>query len=58
MRNELALRIIEEHHTPGQRWLIYCDNQKQLRNVFRLTINKRDDAYEYHSAMFGDEMKR
>lgn len=51
---ELALRVIEEHHTPGQRWLIYCDNQKQLRNVLDLLSTSGYDAYEYHSAMFGD----
>ena len=50
----LALNVIQEHYLKGQRWIIYCDNQGQLKQVLNLLVENGYDAYEYHSAMNGD----
>lgn len=50
----LALSVIKENYKHGDRWIIYCDNQMQLRNVLNLLLDNDYDAYEYHSDMQGD----
>lgn len=54
---ELALDTIKENYSPGQKWIIYCDNQNQLNQVLTLLLNNRFDAYEYHSEMKGDRVQ-
>jgi superfamily II DNA or RNA helicase len=51
---QLAVQIIKDFYEEGQRWIVYCDNQTQLRQVLNsLQLNKYS-PYEYHSAMPGD----
>ena len=50
----LAVRIAEEHYSPGQRWIVYCDDQVQLKQVIEELDRHGFNAYEYHSAMAGD----
>jgi len=50
----LAVKVLKNHFQYGQRWLIYCDNQKQLYTVLDLLKKNGFDAYDYHSAMEGD----
>lgn len=50
----LAVSIIKEKYKHGDRWIIYCDNQIQLRNLLNLLLDNDYDAYEYHSDMQGD----
>ncbi len=50
----LAIDTIEKYYTPGQRWIIYCDNKTQLSEVLNRLLRKGYDAYEYHSEMAGD----
>ncbi|HZR00549.1 MAG TPA: DEAD/DEAH box helicase family protein [Chloroflexota bacterium] len=50
----LALSVLRTHHEPGQRWLIYCDDQDQLGAVLALLRANGFDAHEYHRAMGGN----
>jgi superfamily II DNA or RNA helicase len=49
----LALDTIKKHYENEQRWIIYCDNQRQLSEVLMLLLKNGYDAYEYHSSMGG-----
>lgn len=50
----LAVRVLGEHWQPGQRWLVYCDGLRQLRQVRAGLAHAGLDTLEYHSAMAGD----
>ena len=50
----LALSVIKDNYKYGEHWIIYCDNQTQLREVLNLLLDIDYDAYEYHSDMTGD----
>ena len=32
-KTPLARSVVKKHHRPGQRWLVYCEDQDQLRDV-------------------------
>jgi superfamily II DNA or RNA helicase len=50
----LVERVIRENYEIGQKWLIYCEDIDQLRDVKKI-IQKLDfDVYEYYSEMSGD----
>ena len=51
----LAAKVLLQHFEPGQHWLVYCEDQEQLRTVHS-TVEEAglSDVYEYHSAMDGD----
>lgn len=54
----LAGRVLAAAYRPGQRWIVYCDDQKQLADVKRsISQSGVDDVYEYHSAMIGDRAR-
>lgn len=54
----LAGRILADAYRPGQRWIVYCDDQDQLAEVKRsIAQSGLDDVYEYHSAMIGDRAR-
>lgn len=46
--------ILRGDYRPGQRWLVYCEDQDQLREIVRLTSPWCKDVLEYHTAMAGD----
>jgi superfamily II DNA or RNA helicase len=50
----IATEIVRERFKPGQHWLVYCDDQKQLRAIRSALLEASVDALEYHSAMTGD----
>lgn len=50
----LALSVIRDNYKYGEHWIVYCDNQAQLREVLNLLLDNDYDAYEYHSDMSGD----
>ena len=50
----LALEIIKKYYKDEQRWIIYCDNQRQLGDILSLLLDNGFNAYEYHSDMDGD----
>lgn len=54
----LAGRILAGAYQPGQRWIVYCDDQNQLADVKRsIAQSGVEDVYEYHSAMIGDRAR-
>jgi len=54
----LAGRILADAYRPGQRWIVYCDDQHQLAEVKRsIAQSGVDEVYEYHSAMIGDRAR-
>ena len=50
----LAVDIIRRNFLPGQRWLIYCDDQSQMTDVFNGIRPFITECAEFHSAMSGD----
>lgn len=52
---ELAKQIIRDNYKPGQKWILYCEDSTQLREVLD-SVNTLPGirAFEYHSAMAGD----
>lgn len=54
-KTPLAAEIVGAHYRPGQRWIVYCDDQGQLGEVkAALQAKGLPDVHEYHSAMPGD----
>lgn len=54
----LAKSIIENNYKPGQKWIIYCDDIKQLNSVTNiLSKNTELPLYKYYSEMPGDRKK-
>ena len=51
---KLAMNIITQHYEEGQKWIVYCDNQDQLREIRQHAEDKGYDAYEYYADMPGD----
>ena len=54
-KSPLAAEVVSRQFEQGQRWLVYCEDQEQLRAV-RAVIEEAGlpQVYEYHSAMEGD----
>ncbi len=50
----LARSVVGEHYREGQRWLVYCEDQDQLRDVVAELLDANLPVTEYHSAMSGD----
>lgn len=52
----MAVEIVLRNYSPGsgQKWLIYCDNQSQLRDVRASLSHNGIASWEYHSEMAGD----
>ena len=53
---ELAIRVLKEHYRSGQKWIIYCDNQIQLKRILHL-LEDDFDVYDYHSEMQGSSVE-
>ena len=56
-RNKVAAatQILRSHFNRGQRWIVYCDDQTQVREVRDSLRNHGvPDVSEYHRAMRGD----
>ncbi len=50
----LALKVIENNYKDGQKWIVYCDNTTQLKDVMSLLSSHNYPAFEYYSSMKGD----
>lgn len=46
--------ILKREYKRGQRWLVYCEGQNQLRDVLTETRKWCAETMEYHTAMQGD----
>lgn len=53
-KTPLAASILAEEYVTGDRWLVYCDSQDQLRELVSLCEPRGLPVMEYHSAMAGD----
>lgn len=53
-KSELAINLLRKEYRVGDRWLVYCDAQGQLRDVLSGLQRAGLPAYEYHSAMEGE----
>jgi superfamily II DNA or RNA helicase len=50
-----AARIVKANFSRGQRWIVYCDDQAQLRLVRKSLVDQGiPDVFEYHTGMGGD----
>lgn len=50
----LARRVLRDEFEEGDRWLVYCDSQHQLREVMDALTEEGLSSSEYHSGMIGD----
>lgn len=50
----LTYDVIQKNYKNGQKWIVYCDNQDQLRDILSLLLQNGYNSYEYHSEMSGD----
>ena len=53
-KTSLARSVVGEHYRDGQRWLVYCEDQDQLRDVVAELLDANLPVTEYHSAMTGN----
>lgn len=53
----LATTLIRQKYREGERWIVYCDNQVQMRNVLSNLLNIKIRAYEFHSELTDDVKK-
>lgn len=51
----IATQVIRDFYSIGQKWLVYCDNQNQLRDLMNELVKYNIESFEYHSAMEGDK---
>jgi superfamily II DNA or RNA helicase len=51
---DLAVDVIREAYQPGQRWIVYCDDQNQLGDVVHALEVAGYTPMPFHSAMEGD----
>jgi superfamily II DNA or RNA helicase len=49
----LAVQVLRENYQKGERWLVYCEDQEQLRDVLGLIRTLGYDVNEYHTQMGG-----
>ena len=54
---DIALEVVKEYYTEGDRWIVYCDDQEQLFAVLGVIQDHGYDAGQYHSAMPGDRVE-
>ncbi len=50
----LAVNIIKKHYQADQSWLIYCEDQSQLRKVMEALKQEDIEPLEYHTNMEGN----
>ena len=55
---DAAANILKLHYKPGRRWIVYCDDQVQMRRILsEVRRHIHTGVYEYHSAMAGNREK-
>lgn len=52
----IAASVLKENYAQGQRWLVYCEDGDQLRDVMEALRAIGVHPIEYHSAMQGDRV--
>ena len=56
-KSHIALDIINENFTKGQSWLIYCEDQDQLKEVNEKLENHGYSTLQYYSDMDGSSIE-
>jgi superfamily II DNA or RNA helicase len=51
----LAVSVMENFYANGDRWLVYCDDRRQLGAIVAALTSRGLPAFEYHSAMTGSK---
>jgi len=51
---KLAVNVLKENFREGQKWLVYCEDKTQLKEVLSSIRNENIDAYAYYADMPGD----
>lgn len=51
---DVAVDVLQQHYEDGQAWLVYCDNQHQVRAVRQACQARGIRTQEYHTQMEGD----
>lgn len=55
---QLAARVVGTEYRPGQHWIVYCEDQVQLRAVKEaIAAQGCADVLEYHRAMSGNPQR-
>lgn len=52
---ELAVKVFRDHYTADDRWLVYCDDSKQLEDVYSALTAAGFPAAKYFFAMAGSK---
>lgn len=50
----LALEILRRNYKEGQKWLVYCEDKTQLKEVLSSIRQEGIDAYAYYAEMSGN----
>lgn len=50
-----ACEIVGHEHESGDRWLVYCEDGQQLREVTDGLVSQGLNVFEYHTKMIGDQ---
>jgi superfamily II DNA or RNA helicase len=53
----LAAGVIKKEYQTGQRWLVYCEDSDQLREMLERLRDEGLDPLEYHSNMKGERVE-
>jgi superfamily II DNA or RNA helicase len=51
---KITQRILRDHFENGQHWLVYCENQEQIKEISDACLSMGVNALTYHTAMGGD----
>ena len=55
---DAAATLVSRDYRPGDRWIVYCDDQRQLLAVMNaLRAAGCNEVLEYHTAMAGDALQ-
>ncbi|MDN6179755.1 MAG: DEAD/DEAH box helicase family protein [Halomonas subglaciescola] len=53
-KERIAGDVLEAHYEPGQHWLVYCEDQEQLKQVVQQIAEGGFPVWTYYSDMPGD----
>jgi superfamily II DNA or RNA helicase len=52
---QISVDLLSQQFQPGQRWIVYCDSQQQMRPITDALQERNLPAAQYHSAMTADK---
>jgi superfamily II DNA or RNA helicase len=51
-----AVRIVRQNYTPGEAWLVYCEDSEQVAHLKAALAAAGLHSFEYHTQMEGDAL--